>query len=232
MPIKNNDKVRIIDNGYGIHDERRISTVICKVEQLEVFMVKINGSEDVVSRRPGSIKKINDETITQDNYSTVNIGDDVLIIDNNGSWLPAKVVNKHYYVNCGGRIINKREEELQLETISFPTINKRELEHIKDDNCPICLNEYSTMPVMKTNCNHYFHKKCISEWNNPNCPICRQNILKKGGFKSGTKGALSKRVRPKTIKQKPRIKRNTKRKHNIKMLILAKGPLKKLKIIY
>ncbi len=45
MPIKNNDKVRIIDNGYGIHDERRISTVICKVEQLEVFMVKITPTE-------------------------------------------------------------------------------------------------------------------------------------------------------------------------------------------
>jgi hypothetical protein len=196
MPIKNNDKVRIIDIGYGVRDARRISSFICKIEQLEVFMVKIDGSEDVVSRRPGSIKKPNNEIITQDNYHTVNIGDDVLIIDNNGSWLPAKVVNKHYYVKCGSRIINKREDELQLEQ-DFDIIKDRELEHIKNDDCPICLNKYSTMPVMKTNCKHYFHKDCISEWNKPHCPVCRQNISKRGGY----------------TKRKPRKKRNTRRKY-------------------
>jgi len=54
--------------------------------------------------------------------------------------------------------------------------NNAELKVIKLEcfiDCPICLS--STNSVVKLNCNHEFHKDCISEWFkvNPSCPICR-----------------------------------------------------------
>ncbi len=204
MPIKNNDNVRLIDNGYGIRDERRISSFTCKVLSIEGFMAKIDGSEEVKFRRPDHIKNINNEIITQENHYTVNIGDDVLLDNYDGNWISAKVVNKYFFVKCGWRVMPKREDELQLEPASnepniksFPTIKAQELEHIKDDDCPICMNKYSSMPVVKTNCNHYFHKKCISKWKNPDCPLCRQHMTRKGGYK----------------KHKQRNKRITRRKY-------------------
>ena len=42
------------------------------------------------------------------------------------------------------------------------------------ENCSICLCEMKddTSVCQKYKCNHYFHKKCISDWNGP-CPLCR-----------------------------------------------------------
>ena len=46
-------------------------------------------------------------------------------------------------------------------------------------DCSICLEKlYSN--IIRLNCNHYFHEKCINDWQkrNNNCPICRSRILK------------------------------------------------------
>ena len=40
--------------------------------------------------------------------------------------------------------------------------------------CTVCLEEISCSPC-ETQCNHKFHKECISKWYeiNRSCPICR-----------------------------------------------------------
>ena len=56
----------------------------------------------------------------------------------------------------------------------------------QDVSCPICFEEYSGDPakvfvgyIMR--CGHYFHFDCIWKWleNNPNCPLCREEVLLK-----------------------------------------------------
>ena len=44
--------------------------------------------------------------------------------------------------------------------------------------CSICLEDMldTNISERKYNCNHYFHKSCISEWKG-NCPLCRANEL-------------------------------------------------------
>ena len=42
--------------------------------------------------------------------------------------------------------------------------------------CSICLNVLENDIISKWKCNHKFHSKCISTWNN-GCPLCRNNIL-------------------------------------------------------
>ena len=48
--------------------------------------------------------------------------------------------------------------------------------------CSVCLDEKSdhdnSVYKMITQCNHYFHKKCIDKWlkKNASCPICRNKI--------------------------------------------------------
>ena len=52
-----------------------------------------------------------------------------------------------------------------------------ELNEIIDDDCSICL-EPLNVNVVKTKCNHYFHKTCIlqSLVIKQNCPLCRTEI--------------------------------------------------------
>ena len=55
-----------------------------------------------------------------------------------------------------------------------------------DVSCPICFEEYTGDPRhvlvgYVLHCGHYFHFECIWKWleNNPNCPLCREDVLLK-----------------------------------------------------
>ena len=58
----------------------------------------------------------------------------------------------------------------------YPNLNES---HGFRRDCSICLEKlYSN--IIRLNCNHYFHEKCINDWQrrNNNCPICRARIMK------------------------------------------------------
>lgn len=65
------------------------------------------------------------------------------------------------------------------------TINNKKIKK-NYDICTICLQELKNK-LIKTNCNHSFHKKCILKWYSAtlikglifNCPICRKVIYPK-----------------------------------------------------
>jgi len=44
------------------------------------------------------------------------------------------------------------------------------------DDCSICLSNMK-YEILKTNCNHFFHKNCLQQWNNTTCPLCRNSLL-------------------------------------------------------
>lgn len=48
--------------------------------------------------------------------------------------------------------------------------------HFNDD-CPICLSDSKT-DLIRTECGHFFHKKCLQNWleTNNTCPVCRFQI--------------------------------------------------------
>lgn len=41
--------------------------------------------------------------------------------------------------------------------------------------CPICLDTVMDT-LIKTQCNHIFHYKCIRQWRQNTCPVCRQRL--------------------------------------------------------
>lgn len=49
---------------------------------------------------------------------------------------------------------------------------------IKDDECPICLDNISSKDKQYLSCFHAFHKSCIDGWflTEKACPICRQTM--------------------------------------------------------
>ena len=54
----------------------------------------------------------------------------------------------------------------------------------ENSKCVICLDELreegeNERQIAKLKCNHYFHKKCISNWfdEKPDCPICRGTVV-------------------------------------------------------
>ncbi len=49
-----------------------------------------------------------------------------------------------------------------------------------DESCSICLENFNdTISIIKLECNHTYHKDCITAWlnNNETCPLCRQNVI-------------------------------------------------------
>ena len=49
----------------------------------------------------------------------------------------------------------------------------------KTYECPICLCEFNDSIIVRTQCNHYYHKDCLYEWltRQSICPTCRTIIL-------------------------------------------------------
>ena len=46
-------------------------------------------------------------------------------------------------------------------------------------DCSICMDALCTEHITLTECKHFFHTKCLKEWNvlNRKCPLCRTDIL-------------------------------------------------------
>lgn len=60
-----------------------------------------------------------------------------------------------------------------------PLIQPPNMNHLgvkSEEECPIC---YKNNADCKTKCGHYFHMKCLGEWNkiSMNCPICRSHFF-------------------------------------------------------
>ena len=90
----------------------------------------------------------------------------------------------YYYIKCRYYYQNKSE---QITLNTTPRFNYTKLDNgiNIDDNCSICLEKINKKSI-KLNCNHIFHKKCITLWiketnNNPDleitCPLCKINIV-------------------------------------------------------
>lgn len=50
------------------------------------------------------------------------------------------------------------------------------MENQQEHICSICLDTLDNNDIIKTNCNHIFHKSCLINWTK-NCPICRHEYL-------------------------------------------------------
>lgn len=50
---------------------------------------------------------------------------------------------------------------------------------VKEDICSICLNKkLESENIIKTKCNHFYHRDCIEKWAtvNSRCPDCRSEF--------------------------------------------------------
>jgi hypothetical protein len=101
----------------------------------------------------------------------------------------------HIFDEYNSLLTNSIELQINVENISptailernriFFTLLEKNSHEYTDDCCSICLFNYSDVEqqaqqVIKTNCNHAFHLKCLSNWVNQNkqtCPICRNSMV-------------------------------------------------------
>ena len=49
----------------------------------------------------------------------------------------------------------------------------------QNESCSICLEQLGTIDVVKTNCDHYFHKSCLEKWMKQKniCPLCNNYLI-------------------------------------------------------
>ncbi len=53
------------------------------------------------------------------------------------------------------------------------TLTDEEREQGKENECSICIDNGCDC---RTACGHWFHVACISQWDKPSCPVCRQHM--------------------------------------------------------
>lgn len=118
---------------------------------------------------------------TNDNTTTLpyRYSNEVRININN---FPRENINDRidYYLQSQTR---KRKIERIFNRFNLITNDSNEYENIKNNECCICLEKFCENNelecIMKTICDHYFHKDCIFKWlkdYNINCPICREEF--------------------------------------------------------
>lgn len=62
-----------------------------------------------------------------------------------------------------------KQEQQYINVIYLDKMNTNE-------ECSICLNILNRS-ILKTECNHFFHKECLTKWKNKTCPLCRKFII-------------------------------------------------------
>ena len=66
--------------------------------------------------------------------------------------------------------------------IEFTSIKYSEIKDKDNNSCSICLVDFEDdSQVGTTNCDHIFHKECITEWSRykKDCPVCREDLKNK-----------------------------------------------------
>ena len=73
---------------------------------------------------------------------------------------------------------NKNTIKNLTNTIKNST-NILDINNKNNELCSICLdNLYNNESIIKLNCGHKFHYKCIEQVKNNKCPYCREKIIK------------------------------------------------------
>ena len=74
--------------------------------------------------------------------------------------------------------LNRTEDFVEFTNIKYSNfVNKN-----CDSSCSICLVEFEDdSDIGITNCDHIFHKECITEWSRykKDCPVCREELKNK-----------------------------------------------------
>ncbi len=68
---------------------------------------------------------------------------------------------------------------MYIEDNQLKIINRNLIDYIMAEDCVICLTPLSSpLPRYQLNCNHEYHRECITEWlkHNDTCPLCRRRI--------------------------------------------------------
>ena len=76
---------------------------------------------------------------------------------------------------------NYNPVKIKIINVNDFIINMDDYNELKTENCSICIEliENDNNEIIKLNCNHVFHKDCLSPWlvNENTCPLCRQTVI-------------------------------------------------------
>jgi len=82
----------------------------------------------------------------------------------------------------------------KLETVDVTKPLGQHFLEIAHDGCSICMEEFNPKKVVvkKTECDHYFHFKCIDNWLqvSRHCPLCRKDLVHESGLDSQGEKAI------------------------------------------
>jgi hypothetical protein len=75
--------------------------------------------------------------------------------------------------------LNRTDDFVEFTTIQYSSFDNKDK---YDSSCSVCLVEFELdSEIGITNCDHVFHKECITEWSRykKDCPVCREDLKNK-----------------------------------------------------
>ena len=109
-----------------------------------------------------------------------NISNNITDITISGNIMPLEYfILSFCFIYCGCRLYdrykkikNNRSSDINIDSLNTLIV----CNELPDNNCSICLEDFKDEDILKKlNCNHIFHKECLTPWLNDhnNCPLCR-----------------------------------------------------------
>ena len=95
------------------------------------------------------------------------------------------------YTSIYSRILNRMEQITWNQRLNKEDVERNLTETYTIDSSDIstteicfCQEDNVDDVIIKTNCGHYFHAKCLASWlvNQNTCPMCREKILDPTSF--------------------------------------------------
>ena len=91
-----------------------------------------------------------------------------------------------FYNDATQECYNKNFNFTKKEKVITTKVSKKWFKE-NNDNCSICLSNHE-YNIIKTKCNHHFHKKCFKQFlsstesnTQKNCPLCKQDLINGNG---------------------------------------------------
>ena len=159
----NQNNIPIVSNSYNLLDN-----VINELNLEHIRRPIILDNNRNINNTLNNIELLNRSLLNRNSENRNNIS-----IYNNLSY--QNVIDESFDISNNSELENNISEKNHYNKIS----KMEQIKNDEDTDCIICMeNIKKNKTVYKIECNHKFHKQCLSNWLKEKfeCPVCRHNI--------------------------------------------------------
>jgi len=160
------------------YEKQKINNILSSKYNTSDELIKIlleyttNNPIDRIFKFSSTYKYINKDNLTENELTKFNILKEFVDVYSNYN----NIFDKTYGVCCTIEICKNLLKKFRDAIYEKKSLEKKQIKYDLLEECAICMNSFNSCHIDSiTNCNHQFHKSCITLWINTSnsCPVCR-----------------------------------------------------------